>query len=79
MKFSCDKAILQNAISVTARAVAVKSSIAALSGLLLRCSNGTLTVIGANTVIQLCDDGRVMLNATSSSGIDGAIYMSQVD
>ena len=42
-------------------------------------SNGTLTVIGANTVIQLCDDGRVMLNATSSSGIDGAIYMSRVD
>ena len=36
MKFSCEKALLQNAITVTSRAVAQKSSIPALEGLLLR-------------------------------------------
>ena len=36
MKFSCEKALLQSAIAVTSRAVAAKSSIPALEGLLLR-------------------------------------------
>ena len=36
MKFSCEKALLQSAIAVTSRAVAQKSSIPALEGLLLR-------------------------------------------
>ena len=35
MKFSCEKVLLQNAIAVTSRAVAQKSSIPALEGLLL--------------------------------------------
>lgn len=83
MKFSCDKAILQNAISVTARAVAVKSSIVALSGLLLRCSNGTLTVCGYNLTVGICtevpvdveEDGALVLNA----GIFGGIVSKMPD
>ena len=35
IKFSCEKVFLQNAIAVTSRAVAQKSSIPALEGLLL--------------------------------------------
>ena len=35
MKFSCEKALLQSAIAVTARAVSPKSSIPALEGILL--------------------------------------------
>lgn len=35
MKFSCEKALLQSAISITARAVSPKSSIPALEGILL--------------------------------------------
>lgn len=48
MKFSCEKALLQNAISVTSRAVAQKSSIPALEGLLLHAGEGGLTVSGYN-------------------------------
>jgi len=48
MKFSCEKALLQNAISVTSRAVAQKSSIPALEGLLLHGGEEGLTVSGYN-------------------------------
>ena len=47
MKFSCEKALLQNAISVTSRAVSSKSSIPALAGLLLQAREH-LTVSGYN-------------------------------
>lgn len=39
MKFSCEKALLQSAIAVTSRAVAQKSSIPALEGLLLHADS----------------------------------------
>ena len=48
MKFNCEKALLQNAISVTSRAVAQKSSIPALEGLLLHAGEEGLTVSGYN-------------------------------
>ena len=35
MKFSCEKLLLQNAVNTASRAVAAKSSIPALEGLLL--------------------------------------------
>ena len=47
MKFSCEKALLQSAIAVTSRAVAQKSSIPALEGLLLH-ADSCLTVSGYN-------------------------------
>jgi DNA polymerase-3 subunit beta len=47
MKFSCEKALLQNAINVASRAVASKSSIPALEGLLLQAGDA-LTVSGYN-------------------------------
>ena len=48
MKFSCEKLLLQNAVNTASRAVAAKSSIPALEGLLLRCYEGVLTVSGYN-------------------------------
>ena len=48
MKFSCEKDLLQNAIAVTSRAAAQKSSIPALEGLLLQAGNEGLTVSGYN-------------------------------
>ena len=48
MKFSCEKLLLQNAINIATRAVASKSSIPALEGLLLICYEGSLTVTGYN-------------------------------
>ena len=47
MKFSCEKALLQNAVGVASRAVSQKSSIPALEGLLLRAAE-TVTVSGYN-------------------------------
>ena len=47
IKFSCEKVLLQSAISVTSRAVAQKSSIPALEGLLIH-ADGELTVSGYN-------------------------------
>ena len=48
MKFSCEKLLLQDAVNTTSRAVAAKSSIPALEGLLLQCGDGVLTVSGYN-------------------------------
>ena len=70
MKFSCEKALLQSAIAVTSRAVAQKSSIPALEGLLLRADT-ELTVSGYNlqTGIRtripadVTGEGELVLNA----------------
>ena len=70
MKFSCEKALLQSAIAVTSRAVAPKSSIPALEGLLLRAGQ-ELTVSGynMNTGIRtklsagVDEAGEIVLNA----------------
>ena len=39
VKFSCEKALLQQAVSTVSRAVATKSSIPALEGILLECED----------------------------------------
>lgn len=70
MKFSCEKALLQSAIAVTSRAVAQKSSIPALEGLLLRAGQD-LTISGYNmstgirTKISadVGQEGEIVLNA----------------
>ena len=47
MKFNCEKALVQGAISLASRAVAPKSSIPAMEGLLLEAqANGTVFVTG---------------------------------
>ena len=54
MKFSCEKALLSAAVSVTSRAVAVKSSIAAMEGILveagdiLRLTEGDLSPVSCD-------------------------------
>ena len=47
MRFSCEKALLQGAVTVTSRAVSAKSSIPALEGLLLQAGQN-LTISGYN-------------------------------
>lgn len=77
MKFSCDKATLQSAISATARAVAAKSSIPALGGLLLKCEGERLTVCGYNLTVGIRiiipvdgeEDGELVLDAGLFGGI----------
>ncbi|MCI8399512.1 MAG: DNA polymerase III subunit beta [Oscillibacter sp.] len=48
LQFTCEKALLKNAITVARKAVAQKSSIPALEGLLLRADTESLTVSGYN-------------------------------
>ena len=70
MKFSCEKTLLQSAINVASRAVAQKSSIPALEGLLLRAGN-ELTVSGYNmqtgirtkVSADITEQGEIVLNA----------------
>lgn len=71
MKFSCEKLLLQNAVNTASRAVAAKSSIPALEGLLLTCSGDTLTVSGYNMQTgirthfpaEVKREGELVLNA----------------
>lgn len=71
MKFSCEKALLQSAINTASRAVASKSSIPALEGLLLEAAHGYLTVSGYNMQLgirsrfqaNITEDGAIVLNA----------------
>ena len=70
MKFSCEKALLQSAIAITSRAVAQKSSIPALEGLLLHVDH-QLTVSGYNmqtgirtkVAANVNEPGDIVLNA----------------
>ena len=71
MKFSCEKVLLQNAIAVASRAVAQKSSIPALEGLLLHADR-ELTVSGLGFVPQ--SDSRLGFHFTPSICGEGLTY-----
>ena len=70
IKFSCEKVFLQTAIAVTSRAVAQKSSIPALEGLLIHADQ-QLTVSGynmqtgirTNVFANVVEGGDIVLNA----------------
>ena len=70
MKFSCEKALLQAAVSVASRAVSPKSSIPALEGILLEAEN-TLSLTGYNletgirTTVpaEITESGSLVLSA----------------
>ena len=70
MKFSCEKVLLQSAIAVASRAVAQKSSIPALEGLLLHVDR-ELTVSGydmktgirTRVSADITEGGDIVLNA----------------
>ena len=70
MKFSCEKALLQGAISVTSRAVSPKSSISALEGILVNAKNGLRltgynlsTGIRTNVPADITEEGSLVLSA----------------
>lgn len=70
LRFSCEKALLQAAVSTASRAVSAKSSIPALEGILMEGGNG-LTLSGYNmqtgirTTIsaEIHEEGRIVLSA----------------
>ena len=76
MKFSCEKALLQNAINTTSRAVSPKSAIPALEGILLEADHelrltGYNLELGITKTISVSgmEDGAVILNASLLSNI----------
>ena len=70
VRFSCEKALVQQAVAAVSRAVAAKSSIPALEGILLECGEG-LRLSGYNmqtgirTAVsaEIHQEGRIVLNA----------------
>lgn len=70
LRFSCEKALLQMAVSTVGRAVSAKSSIPALEGILLEGDNG-LTLSGYNMQTgirtsleaEIHEAGRIVINA----------------
>ena len=70
LRFSCEKALLQSAVSTTSRAVAAKSSIPALEGILIEGdTNLTLSGYNMQTGIrtafeaEIHEEGRIVINA----------------
>ena len=70
VKFSCEKALLQQAVSTVSRAAAAKSSIPALEGILLECEDvlrlsGYNMQTGIRTTLDadIGETGRIVLNA----------------
>ena len=71
MKFSCEKTLLQAAVTISSRAVAAKSSIPALEGILFQAGPAGLTVsgynmnIGIRTVLEaeITENGALVLPA----------------
>jgi len=70
MKFSCEKALLSAAVSVTSRAVAVKSSIAAMEGILVEAGDvlkltgyNLETGIQATVPAEVKEKGSLVLSA----------------
>lgn len=69
LKFSCEKALLSNAVSITSRAVASKSAIPALEGILLNAES-ELRLTGYNLETGI----RTLVSAEISS--QGAVVIS---
>lgn len=70
VKFSCEKALLQQAVAAVSRAVATKSSIPALEGILMECGeelrlSGYNMQTGIRTTLEadIRQEGRIVLNA----------------
>lgn len=77
MKFSCDKAALCETINNVILAVASKSTMIALEGILMKCENSTLTLTGYNLELGIIksipvkgeESGEIVLNASLLSNI----------
>lgn len=70
MKFSCEKAILQTAVTTAGRVVAPKSSIQALEGVLIEAERDGLSLSGYNL------ETGIVTNVPAEVKEDGAIVLS---
>lgn len=70
MKFSCEKAILQSAVTTAGRVVAAKSSIQALEGVLIEAGYNGLSLSGYNL------ETGIITEVSADVAEDGAIVLS---
>lgn len=73
MKFSCEKTLLQSAISTAARAVSAKSSIPALEGILLE-ANEALRLTGYNLETGIRTMVPAQIEATGSMVLSARLF-----
>lgn len=87
MKFTCDKIILNEVINSVSLAVASKSTLLSLEGILLRCNNNILTLTGYNLElgiiksipVQNAEDGEIVLPASLFCNIINKMPNSKID
>ena len=70
MKFSCEKAVLQSAVTTAGRVVAAKSSIQALEGVLIEAERDSLNLSGYNL------ETGIVTKVSADIKEDGAIVLS---
>jgi DNA polymerase-3 subunit beta len=71
MKFKCEKSSLQEAISITQKAVTGKSTMPVLEGIYLSAYNGEITLIGSDTDLsietkfnaEISENGRIVVDS----------------
>jgi len=79
MKFSCEKALLQNAILTASRAVSTKSTIPALEGLLLEAEDsGSLCVTGYNQETGIRSSLQVEVTEPGSMVLPARLFVEIV-
>ena len=87
MKFSCDKAVLCEAVNNVLPAVSTKSTLIALEGILMNCRQNALSLTGYNLELGITkeipvssrEEGSVILNASLLSSIINKMPAGEVD
>ena len=86
VRFSCEKTLLQQAVNAVSRAVAAKSSIPALEGILLETEHGLRlsgynmqTGIRTEVEADIRESGRIVLNAKLFGDRDHSTIMHSLD
>lgn len=87
MKFSCEKKILYDVISNVSLAVASKSTLTVLEGILLQCTGNTLSLTGFNLEMGIrksievigLENGEIVLNASLLANIISKMPDQEID
>ena len=73
MKFTCEKISLQEAISVTQKAITGKSSMAILQGILIQVKNNELTLTGSDIDLSIVTKLKVDVEEEGSIVVDARL------
>jgi DNA polymerase III subunit beta len=74
MKFKCEKAILQEAISIAQKAVTGKSTMPILEGILIEAYDGVVTLIGSDTDLSVETKFKCSIEETGRIVVDSKLF-----